>query len=122
VTPESNNQPKRDRQDSRATKDNTPGFESLPGGPARQGLCIVESLHQLNEPVPMARDGLYESGIVSRIAKRLPQTSDGGVETILEVNESIGMPYRRPKFFPRDDLTAVLHELEQDVVWLFLDF
>jgi hypothetical protein len=122
VTPDSNNQPKHDRQDSRATQNNASGLEPLPDRLATDGFGIGESLHRLNEPVAMAGSGLYEGGIVSGIAKSLPQTSDGGVETILEVNESIGMPQRRPKFFPRDDLAAVLQQLEQDVVWLFLDF
>jgi hypothetical protein len=74
------------------------------------------------QTITVPRDRLDEPRIVSRITKCLSQSSDGGIEAILEVNKGVGTPQGRLKLLPCNNLAATLQQCEQDVIGLLLYF
>src|SRR6266702_2465916 len=67
-----------------------------------------------------SRQGLDIVGRFRGVAKRLPQSLDCIVNTVIEVYEGVGRPNILPQFLAGDDFARALQENLQNLEWLFL--
>jgi hypothetical protein len=75
-------------------------------GPGRWGGGRY--LNSANEAIPSASQCLNEEGPFRRFTQRVAQPLDGGIETVIEVNESVRRPQAIAKLFPRNQLSWML--------------
>src|SRR5438445_3273906 len=61
-----------------------------------------------------AGHGFDESGVFGRVAQRIPQPSDCGVDAVLEINKGVIGPQPPAQFFPRHHLARTLQQCQKD--------
>src|SRR6266705_3785162 len=73
-----------------------------------------------DEPVTPAREGLYVTGGLGRVAQGLPQLPHGRVEAVVEVDERIRGPELVPQLLSGHHLARTLQEQGQQAKRLIL--
>ena len=73
--------------------------------------------HRGYKSIPPARDCLHEAWSLRVIFEHLPNFPDGGVDAVVGVKEDILAPDPFYDLLPRDELTSLLDEQEQQVHW-----
>lgn len=73
-----------------------------------------------NEPVASAGHGFDESGIVGFFAEGTSQFSDGGVQSVVELDEGVGGPKSLTNLFSGNQFAGALEQHGEDLERLFL--
>ncbi len=84
------------------------------------GLEVLNGLDRRNEPISSSRNSLDKRRFLGRVAERLTRLSYGRVQTVLEIDERIGLPQPLAQFLASHDLTSPLDERKEDLTRVFL--
>ena len=76
--------------------------------------------HRRNESIPTPGHSLDKARVVGCVAERLTQLPHGGVQPVVEINESARRPEALAHDFPRNDFARVVEQQGQQLKWLFL--
>src|SRR5579862_3275683 len=90
-----------------------------------RGLSIDHScwsMYWREKPVAAAGDGLNITRILGAVPQGVPEPADGGVETMIEVDESVGGPQPALQFMPADHLSRPREQQSENLEGLFLQF
>src|SRR3954452_23907072 len=75
-----------------------------------------------NEPVATPRYGFHKSGILRRIAQRIPHLADGAVDCVVEIDKGVAVPELLLNLFPSDHFAGAIDQEAQNLEWLLLNF
>jgi hypothetical protein len=68
------------------------------------------TIDRSNETVPSSSERFNENGRLRRFAQRIAQPLDGGIETVIEVNEGVRRPKPIAKVFAGNQLAGMLQK------------
>src|SRR6516164_6225095 len=61
------------------------------------------------------RQGLDEAGVFGRVSQSVPEPFDGGIQTVIKIDEGIGGPEPAPQFLTCDDLPRLFKKQAEDL-------
>ena len=76
--------------------------------------------HRSEEAISAARQRFHKAGILCRVAQRIAQPLDRGVQAVVEVHERIGGPQAAVEILPGDHFAGTLQQHGQDLKGLLL--
>jgi hypothetical protein len=74
-----------------------------------------------NEAIPSSRKRLNQDGRHRRFAKRITQPFDGGIQTMIEVDEGVRWPELAAQFLSGNQFSRSFKQRRQNLQWLFLE-
>ena len=77
---------------------------------------LVGNLRLHEEAVTLARNGLNVERLVGRIAQRLAELVDGGIDVGVVVDVSIGRSQPHAELFAGDNFAGLLEECKQNLI------
>ncbi len=74
-----------------------------------------------DKPIPVARQGLDEAGIVRGVAQGLPEPHDGGIQAMVEVNECVIGPEPLSQLLSCNDFASLFQQDGENATGLLLE-
>jgi len=94
--------------------------ETLPGsGPGLRSLSLY--LKMADEPITSARKRLNENRRFRRVAQRIAQPLNGGIQAMIEVYEGVRRPELAAELLPGDEMSPIFKQCGQYLEGLFLE-
>src|SRR5713226_7492232 len=78
-------------------------------------------LDRRDKPIPVARQGLDEAGIVRGVAQGLPEPHDGGIQAMIEVDECVIGPKPLSQLLSCNDFASLFEQDGENATGLFLE-
>ena len=73
-----------------------------------------------DEAIASPRQGLDEAWVFGGVSQSVPEPFDGGIQTVIKIDEGIGGPEPGPQFLTCDDLPRLFKKQAEDLEGLFL--
>ena len=73
-----------------------------------------------DEAIASPRQGLDEAWVFGAVSQSVPEPFDGGIQTVIKIDEGIGGPEPGPQFLTCDDLPRLFKKQAEDLEGLFL--
>jgi hypothetical protein len=80
----------------------------------------IYPLHRRDEAISVTSNGLNKARRFGGVVQRLAQAANGGIETVVKVNERVRWPQLPAQFLARNDLAGSLQQADQDLKRLLL--
>jgi hypothetical protein len=81
--------------------------------------CILHN--RGNEAISSSSECLNEDGCLRRFAERITQPFDGGIQTMIEVDEGVRRPELAAQFLSGNYFSRSFKQRRQNLQWLFLE-
>jgi hypothetical protein len=84
------------------------------------GGYVESAANRRQKPVSPPGHRLYKSWILCRIAERIPESPDCGVDAVLEIHKGVIGPQPRAQLFACHNLTGALQQCQKNLQGLIL--
>src|ERR1700722_2679182 len=120
-------EPKKNENDCGRDGENPPNVRARTGGLGRSFDCgglsaiAVAGIDGSEETISPARHGFDEPGILRRITEGVPQSPNGGVQAVIEIDEGVRRPEPVAQLLAGHDFAGLLQKLCQYLERLLLE-